>query len=87
MVKNKRRMTKYLMVIGSYILPVLVLANGGDNHEEDISINHQIEELLPFEHFGEGHWFAFVLSIILWLSLIYAIFSLIQRFRGPKTKV
>lgn len=79
-------MKKYLITIISYILPVLALANGAPP-EEDAAVFTQLQELLPFEHIEEGHWLAFTLSILLWLSFVYAIFSLIQRFRKSKTNV
>lgn len=58
--------------------PVSVLANG--EHEEETGIGAQLNELLPFEHIGEGHWVAFTLSVILWLSLIYTIYNLVKQF-------
>lgn len=72
-------MKKYLLAISSFFLPLMALANGA--HEEDPSIAHQFEEFLPFEHLEHGHWFAVVLSVILWTSLIYTIYSLVQKFR------
>ena len=54
----------------------LSLANG--MHEEEATVRAQLNELLPFEHLSEGHWFAFLLSTILWISLLYAIYSLVQ---------
>lgn len=51
--------------------------------EESPSIAQQVEELLPFEHLEQGHWFAIILSILLWASLVYAIYSLINKFRKP----
>lgn len=73
-------------MITSLILPVLTLANG--NHEEgETAVSTQLQELLPFEHIEEGHWLAFILSIILWLSLIYTIYSLVQKFNKTKTNI
>lgn len=72
-------MKKYLITIGSFLLPLAAMAHG--THEEDPSITHQLEELLPFEHLEHGHWFAVILSILLWASLVYAIYSLIQKIR------
>ena len=72
-------MKKYLITISSFLLPLVALANGA--HEEDPGIAHQLEEFLPFEHFEHGHLFAVILSVILWASLIYTIYSLVQKFR------
>ena len=57
--------------------PVAVLANG--SHEEEVGIGAQLNELLPFEHFGEGHWVAFILSVILWAALIYTVYTLVVK--------
>lgn len=72
-------MKKYFITINSFLLPLMAMANGA--HEEDPSITHQLEEFLPLEHLEHGHWFAAVLSILLWASLIYIIYSFIQKFR------
>lgn len=72
-------MKKYLIIISSFFLPLVAMANGA--HEENPSIGHQLQELLPFEHLEHGHWPAVILSIILWTSFIYAVYSLIQKFR------
>ena len=58
--------------------PISVLANG--DHAEETGIGAQLNELLPFEHIGEGHWVAFTLSLILWVSLIYTIYTLVKQF-------
>lgn len=79
----KSCMKKYLITISSFFLPLVALANGA--REENLSITHQLEEFLPFEHLEHGHWFAVVLSIILWASLIYTIYSLVQKFRKGQT--
>lgn len=65
-------------------MPVNVLANG--DHEEETGIGAQLNELLPFEHIGEGHWVAFILSTILWLALLYTIYSLVQKYLINKNK-
>lgn len=74
-------MKKYLITISSFLLPFVALANG--THEENPSVSHQLQELLPFEHLEHGHWFAVVLSILLWASLVYTAYSLIQKFKKP----
>jgi len=80
-----RTMRKYLIILGSLIFPTIVFAHGmEDMIKEDTSISHQIEELSPFTHFGEEHWFAGTILIILWLSLAYTVYSLIERFNKPK---
>lgn len=79
-------MKKHLLTIMSLFLPIFTLANGSHT-EEDAAVSTQLQELLPFEHIEEGHWLAFTLSIILWLSLIYTIYSLIQKFNKTKTNI
>lgn len=70
-------MKKYFIAAYGFIMPLVVSANGGENP----SITHQIEEFLPFEHLEHGHWFAAALSIVLLVSLVYTVYSLIQKFR------
>ncbi|OGE84558.1 MAG: hypothetical protein A2846_02350 [Candidatus Doudnabacteria bacterium RIFCSPHIGHO2_01_FULL_49_9] len=77
-------MKKYIIILGSLILPTIASAHGMEDMAEDLSISHQIEELSPFTHFGEEHWFAGTILIILWLSLAYTVYSLIERFNKPK---
>lgn len=81
-INHKVIMKKYLIAIGSFLLPLVALANGA--HEEDPSIIHQLEEFLPFEHLEHDHWFAVVLSVLLWASLVYTAYSLVQKFRKPQ---
>lgn len=76
-------MKKYLIIISSFLLPFVALAHGMEVEEES-GIGHQMEELSPFTHMGEGHYFAVAVSAILWVSLIYTIFSLTQKFRKPQ---
>lgn len=67
-----------IFVIMSMML--LVYANGTHNGdlEEDTSIRHQFEELNPLHHFAENHVFAGIVLIVLWFSLFYLIYTLIQ---------
>ncbi len=66
--------------LSSLLLPFAALANGA----EDPSISHQLQEFLPFEHLEHGHWFGVILSIVLWASLIYALYSIARKIRkGP----
>ena len=58
-------MKKYLITISSFLLPLVALANGA--HEEG-----------P-ETVGQ-QWFAVVLCVVLWASLIYTVYTLIQKF-------
>lgn len=77
-------MKKYLFAISSFFLPFVALAHDASNgsHEEGAeTIGQQLKEFLPFEHLEHGHWFAVILSIILWAALIYAVYSLVQKFR------
>ena len=55
--------------------------DGMDEMEEE-GIGHQMAELLPFEHVEENHWFAFVMSILLWLSFIYTLYSLYKKMNA-----
>lgn len=73
-------MKKYLITLSAFILPFVTFAHGMEM-EETNGIAHQLQELSPFEHFEEGHWVAFVLSAILWVSLVYTVYSLIKKFR------
>ncbi|MBI4094834.1 MAG: hypothetical protein HY435_01415 [Candidatus Liptonbacteria bacterium] len=73
-------MKKYLIAISSFALPLVAIANGA--HEEGSeTVGQQLQEFLPFEHIEHGHWFAVILSILLWASLAYTAYSLIQKFR------
>lgn len=57
-----------------------ILANGTHNggHEEDTSIGHQLEEILPFHHFAEGHIFAGIMLVIFWVSFFYMLYSIFK---------
>ncbi len=67
---------------------LLVLANDTPNgeHEEDTSIGHQFEEILPFHHFAEGHVFAGIMLIIFWASFFYMLYSVFQILRKKGRK-
>lgn len=82
---NKKVSVLVFVVLLAAVIP-LVLANGAHDtsHEEDTSIRHQFEEILPFHHFGEGHIFAGVTLILLWASFFYAVYSLFQVFGKKK---
>ena len=75
----KRLLASLSMLLFLAITP-LALANGThtSGHEEDTGIGHQLEEILPFHHFAEGHMLAGVMLIVLWAALFYMIYSLIQ---------
>ena len=70
-------MRKYIIAFGGSILPFLALANG-EHGEEGSAFADQMNELLPMVHFGEAHYVAAIVSIILWLSLIYTVYSLVR---------
>lgn len=74
-------MIKILVLFGVLFLPFSVMAQDvhADDHPEDAAAFEQLMEFLPFEHFNEGHWFSVVLSVLLWLSLFYAVYSLISK--------
>ena len=72
---------KVSIAVGSVLLPFVSLADEG--HEEEGEFAHQMGEILPFEHIGEGHWIAFVVLTILWISLIYNVYTYLKR-RGQK---
>lgn len=74
-------MKKYLIGFIGYFLPLATFANG---MEENPSVAHQLEELLPFEHLEHGHWFAVILSVLLWISLVYTIYSLVKKTKKSK---
>ena len=75
-------MKKYFITASGFLLPLVALANGA--HEEGPeTVGQQLKEFLPFEHLEHGHWFAVILSIILWASLVYTAYSLINKFKKP----
>lgn len=75
-------MKKYLIAASNFLLPLAALAHGMETEvEEESSFGHQMEGFMPFSQVGEEHYFAAVLSIILWASFVYAIYSLIKNFK------
>ena len=82
---NKSIFVLVFVVLLAALIP-LVLANGAHNtsHEEDTSIGHQFEEILPFHHFGEAHAFAGLILILLWVSFFYMVYSIFQALRKEK---
>ena len=61
------------IIMGGALLPLVSLADGGGE------FSHQLEEIFPFEHVGEGHWFAFIVLLILWISFIYNVYTFIKK--------
>lgn len=81
---KQRNLTFVLMLF----LASAAFANGENattGHAEK-GIGHELEGILPFHHFAEGHTFAGVMLILLWASLFYAFYSLIQLSRKKKRK-
>lgn len=72
-------MKKVLIAMCGF-LPFIALAHGGAAMEEELGLGHQMEELLPFMHYSEGHYFAMVFIVVLWAAFIYALYSLIKKF-------
>lgn len=72
-------MKKYFIVLSSFIFPFAVMAHGAQ--EEGKTLMDQFKEFLPFEHLKEGHWFAVIFSIILWISFIIALYPLVAKIR------
>ncbi len=73
-------MKNYLISSLSFLLPFIASAHGLDETVmEESGISHQLQELLPFVHMNEGHWFAVILSLILWASLAYTAYSLVKK--------
>lgn len=72
-------MKKYIFQIVSIFFPLLVFAHG--DMEMESGFLGQLKEFSPLEHFEEGHWFAGVLSLVLWSSFIFAAYSLIKKSR------
>ena len=70
-----KNMKKYYFLLAGALMPLVTFANGTG----ESGFGHQMRELSPFEHMGEGHWYAFVLSTVLWLSLIYTVYSLVKK--------
>lgn len=73
---QKERIIIAILLAFAGILP-LVFANG--QHEEETGIRHQFEETLPFNHFYEGHVFAGIMLVLLWVSFLYLIYNLVQK--------
>ena len=40
---------------------------------------HQLQMILPFSHFSEGHWFAGIMLVLMWLALVYAGYDLFTK--------
>ena len=74
-------MKKYIFAIVT-LFPLAALAHGMEVEEES-GIGHQMEELGPFAHMGEGHYYAAIVSAILWASLVYTVYSLVVRMKKP----
>ena len=78
-------MKKYLFILSSLIFPAIASAHGAEGIAEDgSSISHQIEEISPFYHFSEGHWLVSITLVVLWLSFVYVVYSLLEKFNKPK---
>lgn len=77
---------KQLLVSFSLLLanPAIALANGdhteGEEHVEEVAeTGNNLVNFSPFKYIGEGDLLAALVSIILWIALIYAIYSLIKQ--------
>lgn len=68
-------MKKYLITLG-IAAPFIALANGDDG---EMGMMHQIEESLPFDHFAHGHWLTGIITVILWVALVYGIYGVIKK--------
>lgn len=77
-----------LMLAFFALITPSVLANGThtEGHEEDTSIGHQFEEILPFHHFAEGHTFAGIMIVIFWVSFFYMLYSVFQILSKKRKK-
>jgi len=71
-------MRRLLITAAAFLLSASPALANGEHVEEESGIGTQFNELLPFHHIGEGHWIAVILSIILWIALIYTIYSVIK---------
>ncbi len=74
-------MKKYILAM-SFLFPWAALAHGMEIGEES-GLGHQMEELMPFSHMGEEHYYAVIVSVILWASLVYTIYSLLMKMKKP----
>ena len=74
-------MKKYIFAIAT-LFPLGAIAHGMEVEEES-GIGHQMEELWPLTHMGEGHYYALILSLILWASLVYTVYSLVMKMKKP----
>lgn len=66
-----------ISVIG-FLAPVTVWAAESEMMQES-GVVGQLKELLPFVHLQEGHWLAMIVSAILWASLVYTVYAIIQK--------
>lgn len=80
--------TKLILVLifGIMLTASFVYANGAHDGgvEEDLSIRHQFEDILPFHHFAESHIFAGIVLIVLWVSFFYLVYTLTQLLINKK---
>jgi hypothetical protein len=56
-------------------------SNSGHSMEGEMGFSHQMQMILPFSHLQEGHWFAGIMLILMWLSLVYVGYQLTQKFK------
>lgn len=79
-------MKKFILSVASFFLPAVALAHNIPIEEPSFAdkLTEQLREFSPLEHWEEGHWFAVALSIVLWMSLAYVIYSSVKK---PKNVV
>ncbi len=66
----------------------LVVAHAEDvvSPDEEAGLSHQFAETVPHHHFAQGHVFAGITLLVLWMSLFYAIYNLIHMLQKRKQK-
>jgi hypothetical protein len=45
---------------------------GHDMGHSGSRLSHQVQMVLPFSHFVEGHWFAGIVLTLLWISILFS---------------
>lgn len=71
-------MKKYLVPTLAMFAPFAALAAEMGDKMEGSSVADQLNELLPFVHWNEGHQVAAIVSVVLWLSFIYAVVHMVK---------
>lgn len=82
-------MKKYIFVLSNLFLPIIAFAHEEDMFNMDMhegtTFWDQLNELLPLMHIQEGHYITVVFLILMWVAVVYTVYSLVSKFRkAPK---